>query len=154
MDLAIDELTYELDEVKKNTLIQSLTYFGHQVSQNLFSLYYEVKANDCLDINADNFSHVLLPKPQTHDEHQIIQHLSDKLVELGIKPVLYVRNKTVQLEQDDMKEFLGNMEINNVVTNLINNHEIKVVNDFQYQGLDLDEVKNNQVTIKKRYKMK
>ena len=59
MDVAIDELTYDLDETKKNTLIQSLTYFGHQVSQNLFSLYYEAKVNDCLDINADNFSHVL-----------------------------------------------------------------------------------------------
>ena len=43
MDVAIDELIYELDEKKKNTLIQSLTYFGKQVSQNLFSLYYEVK---------------------------------------------------------------------------------------------------------------
>lgn len=59
MDVAIDELTYDLDKDKKNTLIQSLTYFGHQVSQNLFSLYYEAKVNDCLDINADNFSHVL-----------------------------------------------------------------------------------------------
>lgn len=154
LDVAIDELTYELNEKKKNTLIKSLTYFGNQVSQNLFSLYYEVKANDCLDINADNFSHVLLPKPQTHDEHQIIQHLSNKLVELGVKPVLYVRNNTIQLEKDYMKEFLGNMEINNVVTNLINNNEVKIVNDFQYQSLNLDDVKNNQVTIKKRYKMK
>ena len=154
MDVAIDELTYDLDETKKNTLIQSLTYFGHQVSQNLFSLYYEAKVNDCLDINSDNFSHVLLPKPNTDDEHKIIQHLSDKLVELGVKPVLYVRNDTIQLEQDNVKEHLKNMEINHVATNLINNQEIKVVNDFQYQSLDLDNVKNNQVTIKKRYKMK
>lgn len=154
MDVAIDELTYDLDKDKKNTLIQSLTYFGHQVSQNLFSLYYEAKVNDCLDINADNFSHVLLPKPKTDDEHKIIQHLSDKLVELGVKPVLYVRNDTIQLEQDNVKEHLKNMEINHVVTNLIDNHEVKIVNDFQYQRLDLDDVKNNQVTIKKRHKMK
>lgn len=152
MDVAIDELTYDLDEDKKNTLIQSLTYFGHQVSQNLFSLYYEAKVNDCLDINADNFSHVLLPKPKTDDEHQIIQHLSDKLVELGVKPVLYVRNDTIQLEQDNVKEHLKNMEINHVVTNLIDNHEVKIVNDFQYQSLDLDDVKNNK--NKKRHKMK
>lgn len=157
MDVAIDELTYDLDKDKKNTLIQSLTYFGHQVSQNLFSLYYEAKVNDCLDINADNFSHVLLPKPKTDDEHKIIQHLSDKLVELGVKPVLYVRNDTIQLEQDNVKEHLKNMEINHVVTNLIDNHEVKIVNDFQYQRLDLDGVgylDNNQVTNKKRYKMK
>ena len=154
MDVAIDELTYDLDERKKNTLIQSLTYFGHQVSQNLFALYYEVKVNDCLDINSDNFSHVLLTKPKTDDEHQIIQHLSDKLVELGVKPVLYVRNDTIQLEQDNVKEHLKNMEINHVVTNLINQHEVKIVNDFQYQSLDLDGVGNNQVTIKKRHKMK
>ena len=154
MDVAIDELTYDLDETKKNTLIQSLTYFGHQVSQNLFSLYYEAKVNDCLDINSDNFSHVLLPKPNTDDEHKIIQHLSDKLVELGVKPVLYVRNDTIQLKQDNVKEHLKNMEINHVVTNLIDNHEVKIVNDFQYQSLDLDGVENNQVTIKKRYKMK
>jgi hypothetical protein len=157
MDVAIDELTYDLDKDKKNTLIQSLTYFGHQVSQNLFSLYYEAKVNDCLDINADNFSHVLLPKPKTDDEHKIIQHLSDKLVELGVKPVLYVRNDTIQLEQDNVKEHLKNMEINHVVTNLINNHEVKIINDFQYQSLDLDGVgylDNNQVTNKKRYKMK
>ena len=115
MDVAIDELTYDLDETKKNTLIQSLTYFGHQVSQNLFALYYEAKVNDCLDINSNNFSHVLLPKPKTDDEHQIIQHLSDKLVELGVKPVLYVRNDIIQLEQDDnVKEHLKNMEINHV----------------------------------------
>ena len=111
-----------------------------------------------MDINADNFSHVLLPKPKTDNENHIIQHLSDKLVELGIKPVLYVRNDTIQLEQDDnVKEVLRNMEIHKVVTNLINNDEVKVVNDFQYQILDLDDVKslkNNQVTIKKRYKMK
>jgi len=161
IDAAIDELTYELDEKKKNTLIQSLTYFGNQVSQNLFSLYCEVKVNDCLDINADNFSHVLLPKPKTDNEHHIVQHLSDKLVELGIKPVLYVRNDTIKLEQNDqddkVKEVIRNMEINHVVNNLINNHEVKIVNDFQYQGLDLDDMKNlknNQVTIKKRYKMK
>ena len=157
MDVAIDELTYDLDERKKNTLIQSLTYFGHQVSQNLFSLYYEAKVNDCLDINADNFSHVLLLKPNTDDEHQIIQHLSDKLVELGVKPVLYVQNDTIQLEQHNVKEHLKNMEINHVVTNLINQHDIKVVNDFQYQSLELDGVENldnNQVTNKKRYKMK
>ena len=154
MGVAIDELTYDLDEGKKNTLIQSLTYFGHQVSQNLFALYYEAKVNDCLDINSDNFSHVLLPKPKTDDEHKIIQHLSDKLVELGVKPVLYVRNDTIQLEQDNVKEHLKNMEINHVVTNLIDNHEVKIVNDFQYQRLDLDDVKNNQVTIKKRHKMK
>ena len=155
MDVAIDELTYDLDERKKNTLIQSLTYFGHQVSQNLFSLYYEAKVNDCLDINADNFSHVLLPKPKTDDEHQIIQHLSDKLAKLGVKPVLYVRNDTIQLEQDNVKEVLGKMEINHVVTNLIDNHEVKIVNDFQYQSLDLDGVgcvKNNE--NKKRHKMK
>lgn len=158
MDVAIDELTYDLDERKKNTLIQSLTYFGHQVSQNLFALYYEVKVNDCLDINSDNFSHVLLPEPKTDDEHQIIQHLSDKLAKLGVKPVLYVRNDIIQLEQDDqddnVKEHLKNMEINHVVTNLIDKHEIKIINDFQYQSLDLDGVKNNQVTIKKRHKMK
>lgn len=161
IDAAIDELTYELDEKKKNTLIQSLTYFGNQVSQNLFSLYCEVKVNDCLDINADNFSHVLLPKPKTDNEHHIVQHLSDKLVELGIKPVLYVRNDTIKLEQNDqddkVKEVIRNMEINHVVNNLINNYEVQIVNDFQYQGLDLDDVKNlknNQVTIKKRYKMK
>ena len=155
MDVAIDELTYDLDKDKKNTLIQSLTYFGHQVSQNLFSLYYEAKVNDCLDINSNNFSHVLLPKPKTDDEHQIIQHLSDKLVELGVKPVLYVRNDTIQLEQDNVKEHLKNMEINHVVTNLINQHDIKVVNDFQYQSLNLDGVgceKNNANT--KRHKMK
>ena len=155
MDVAIDELTYDLDETKKNTLIQSLTYFGHQVSQNLFALYYEAKVNDCLDINSNNFSHVLLPKPKTDDEHQIIQHLSDKLVELGVKPVLYVRNDTIQLEQDNVKEHLKNMEINHVVTNLINQHDIKVVNDFQYQSLNLDGVgceKNNANT--KRHKMK
>ena len=69
---------------------------------------------------------MLLPKPKTDDEHQIIQHLSDKLVELGVKPVLYVRNDIIQLEQDDnVKEHLKNMEINHVVTNLIDNHEIK-----------------------------
>ena len=161
MDVAIDELTYDLDERKKNTLIQSLTYFGHQVSQNLFALYYEVKVNDCLDINSDNFSHVLLPKPKTDDEHQIIQHLSDKLAKLGVKPVLYVRNDIIQLEQDDnVKEHLKNMEINHVVTNLIDNHEIKIINDFQYQSLDLDDVgnlKNNEITNNantKRHKMK
>lgn len=154
IDAAIDELTYELDEKKKNTLIQSLTYFGNQVSQNLFSLYCEVKVNNCLDINADNFSHVLLPKPKTDNEHYIVQHLSDKLVELGIKPVLYVRNDIIKLEQNDVKEIFENIEINNVVTNLISNNEVKVVNDFQYQSLDFDDVKNNQVTIKKRYKMK
>ena len=164
MDVAIDELTYDLDETKKNTLIQSLTYFGHQVSQNLFALYYEVKVNDCLDINSDNFSHVLLPKPKTDDEHQIIQHLSDKLAKLGVKPVLYVRNDIIQLEQDDqddnVKEHLKNMEINHVVTNLIDNHEIKIINDFQYQSLDLDGVgnlKNNEIANNantKRHKMK
>ena len=46
------------------------------------------------------------------------------------------------------------MEINHVVTNLIDNHEVKIVNNFQYQSLDLDGVGNNQVTIKKRHKMK
>ena len=97
---------------------------------------------------------LLLPKPKTDDEHKIIQHLSDKLVELGVKPVLYVRNDTIQLEQDNVKEHLKNMEINHVVTNLIDNHEVKIVNDFQYKRLDLDDVKNNQVTIKKRHKMK
>ena len=98
---------------------------------------------------------MLLPKPKTDDEHQIIQHLSDKLVELGVKPVLYVRNDTIQLEQDNVKEHLKNMEINHVVTNLINQHDIKVVNDFQYQSLNLDGVgceKNNANT--KRHKMK
>jgi len=156
-----DELTYDLDERKKNTLIQSLTYFGHQVGQNLFALYYEVKVNDCLDINSDNFSHVLLPKPKTDDEQYIVQHLSDKLVELGVKPVLYVRNDTIQLEQDDnVKKVLENMEINKVVTNLISNNEVKVVNNFQYQNLDLDGVgnlKNNEIANNantKRHKMK
>ena len=163
MDVAIDELTYDLDEKKKNTLIQSLTYFAHQAGQNLFSLYYEVKINDCLDITVDNFSHVLLPKPKTYNEHQIIQYLFDKLVELGIKPVQYVKNDTIQLEQDNVKEKLKNIEINHVVNNLIKKHEINVVNDFKYQRLDLNDVisvshnqhvKNNEVANKKRYKMK
>lgn len=48
-------------------------------------------------------------------------------------------------------------EINNVVTNLISNNKIKIVNDFQYKSLDLDNVgylETNQVPNKNRYRIR
>ena len=70
------------NEDEKIVFFETLSYFAYKIGYEYFTTFYEVKVKECLDINSDNFPHVLLP---TSTDGTLINHFE----KLNIKPVLY-----------------------------------------------------------------
>ena len=70
------------NEDEKMVFFETLSYFAYKIEYEYFTTFYEVKTKECLDINSNNFSHVLLPK-------HIDKSLINQFEKLNIKPVLY-----------------------------------------------------------------
>ena len=70
------------NEDEKMVFFETLSYFAYKIGYEYFTTFYEVKTKECLDINSNNFSHVLLPK-------HIDKSLINPFEKLNIKPVLY-----------------------------------------------------------------
>ena len=70
------------NEDEKMVFFETLSYFAYKIEYEYFTTFYEVKTKECLDINSNNFSHVLLP---TSTDVSLINHFE----KLNIKPVLY-----------------------------------------------------------------
>lgn len=70
------------NEDEKMVFFETLSYFAYKIGYEYFTTFYEVKVKECLDINSDNFPHVLLPKST---DVSLINHFE----KLNIKPVLY-----------------------------------------------------------------
>ena len=70
------------NEDEKMVFFETLSYFAYKIGYEYFTTFYEVKTKVCLDINSNNFSHVLLP---AHTDKSLINQFEKS----NIKPVLY-----------------------------------------------------------------
>lgn len=150
LDDAIDELkgylhNFEYNENEINAIIEALSYFAYKFGYETFVPFYEVKMKECLDIDNNNFSHVLMPLSTLHQENtKPLQYAIDKFNELGIKPIFYEKhtfdsvaapNPVKRSNVNDNIKYC-NYDKNKAIHDLIQNNEIELVNEFK-----LDKVK-------------
>lgn len=88
---------------------ETLSYFAYKIEYEYFTTFYEVKVKECLDINSDNFSHVLL---LTSTDESLINHFE----KLNIKPVLYA-------------------DLDQTVKDLIQKNQIQSMEGFKLNGV-------------------
>ena len=98
------------NEDEKMVFFETLSYFAYKIGYEYFTTFYEVKVKECLDINSNNFSHVLLP---TSTDVSLINHFE----KLNIKPVLYTDlDQTVKdLIQKNQIQSMEGFKLNDVV---------------------------------------
>ena len=96
------------NEDEKMVFFETLSYFVYKIGYEYFTTFYEVKVKECLDINSDNFPHVLLP---TSTDGSLINHFE----KLNIKPVLYADlDQTVKdLIQKNQIQSMDGFKLNN-----------------------------------------
>lgn len=97
------------NEDEKMVFFETLSYFAYKIGYEYFTTFYEVKVKECLDINSDNFPHVLLP---TSTDMSLINHFE----KLNIKPVLYT-------------------DLDQTVKDLIQKNQIQSMEGFKLNGV-------------------
>jgi hypothetical protein len=97
------------NEDEKMMFFETLSYFAYKIGYEYFTTFYEVKVKECLDINSDNFPHVLLP---TSTDGALINHFE----KLNIKPVLYA-------------------DLDQTVKDLIQKNQIQSMEGFKLNGV-------------------
>jgi hypothetical protein len=97
------------NEDEKMVFFETLSYFAYKIRYEYFTTFYEVKLKECLDINSNNFPHVLLP---TSTDVSLINHFE----KLNIKPVLYT-------------------DLDQTVKDLIQKNQIQSMEGFKLNGV-------------------
>lgn len=97
------------NEDEKMVFFETLSYFAYKIRYEYFTTFYEVKLKECLDINSNNFPHVLLP---TSIDVSLINHFE----KLNIKPVLYT-------------------DLDQTVKDLIQKNQIQSMEGFKLNGV-------------------
>ena len=96
-------------EDEKMAFFEALSYFAYKIKYEYFTTFYEVKTKECLDINSNNFSHVLLPL-------HIDKSLINQFEKLNIKPVLYdnLEHTVKDLLQTNQIQSMESFKLDNV----------------------------------------
>ena len=154
---AIDELkeylyNFGLDDKNEiNAAIEAISYFAYKIGHETFVPFYEVKMKECLDIDSNNFSHVLLPLSSLHQKNNIqpLQYAINKFNEIGIKTIFY--EKHTFDENGNIKDYF--YDKNKAIQELIQNNEIELMNNFEFDKAKADKelkAKPKQKSTKKR----
>ena len=100
------ETLYSIEEY----LYDLFHYLGQKINHHMMSDMLEMKFKEPVDLNADNFTHVLIPDNALGISKHGLRFIKEQFEQLGIKTVMYSPKKIIDEQYNSANDVLNSIE--------------------------------------------